>query len=425
MFFLKKQDRFRYWKMFLLACMYLCQAIPLGYVFGSLPVIMREGRMSLASVGGLFMLHLPWALKFLYASWVDRSRISRLGRRKSWIFPLQWIGAVLLLLAAGLPPETNFRSMYLVLMLLNIVMATNDIAVDGYATDILESEERTWGNTLQAGARFVGMMLGGGVMLFLHSTMGWDFLCKVLAATVLLLSLPVVFHKEIESIHVDARQGDKAVEGALAFIRKPGISYLLVVLIAPTAFVLSGFMMRTPLLVDLGYSSRTIGGLLMHYGYPLGLAGTIFSGWLLSRIGPRCFLRLFCGVAILLALHTVYCSRSESMPLWQAAVVLSLDNILIGGINVWGFCLMMRASFGRNSGTGFAVLSSLFILVPIAIAPLTGRAGDLLGFDVLYTLLSGLVLFGLIAAEGAFRRRKQDPVLFSGSVSSEASKDIA
>ncbi len=132
-------------KMFLLASMYLCQAIPLGYVFGSLPVIMRESRMSLEGIGGLFILHLPWAFKFIYASWVDKTYFPALGRRRSWIFPLQWVGACLLLIASQTPPETQYGAMYAVLMLLNIVMATNDIAVDGYATDILKPSERRWG----------------------------------------------------------------------------------------------------------------------------------------------------------------------------------------------------------------------------------------------------------------------------------------
>ena len=42
-----------------------------------------------AEIGLTSLLALPWALKFLWAPAVDRCSIPRLGRRKSWIVPLQ------------------------------------------------------------------------------------------------------------------------------------------------------------------------------------------------------------------------------------------------------------------------------------------------------------------------------------------------
>lgn len=388
-------------KMFLLASMYLCQAIPLGYVFGSLPVIMRENRMSLEGIGGLFVLHLPWALKFIYASWVDKNYIPALGRRRSWIFPLQWMGACLLLLVAWTPPETHYAAMYALLMLLNIVMATNDIAVDGYATDILEPDERRWGNTIQAGARYVGMILGGGLMLFLHSSMGWHVLCLTLSLIVFLLSLPVFVHKELPPVFKKTTTEQSEGMGVLTFIRQKKILLLLPVLIAPTAFTFCGFQMRTPLLVDLGLSSKTIGGLLMHYAYPAGLAGTILSGWLLYRLGRGTFMRCFCLVAIMAAGYSSYCAQQGGISLLGAAVALSLDNILMGGIQVWGFTLMMRACAGPHAGTGFAVLSSLYIIFPLAMAPFLGKLGDNSSFAFLYALLAGLMFVGFLVAEAA------------------------
>ncbi len=389
-------------KMFLLASMYLCQAIPLGYVFGSLPVIMRESRMSLEGIGGLFILHLPWAFKFIYASWVDKTYFPALGRRRSWIFPLQWVGAGLLLVASQTPPETHYGAMYAVLMLLNIVMATNDIAVDGYATDILKPSERRWGNSVQAGARYVGMIFGGGLMLFLHSSMGWQFLCLTLAAVVFLLSLPVLLHREMKPVRAVSFGGiEKA--GVVAFLRRKDILWLLPVLIAPTAFAFCGFQMRAPMFVDLGLDSKTIGRLLMHYGYPAGLAGTILSGWLLHRAGRDLFMRCFCLLSITLAVSSVYWAQQGGISLWMAAVALSMDSILMGGIQVWGFTLMMRACAGPNAGTGFAVLSSLYIIFPLAMAPFIGKLGDNSGFAFLYTLLAGCMVLGFFVAEASLR----------------------
>ncbi|TIH15893.1 MFS transporter [Marinifilum sp. JC120] len=390
-------------KLSLLASMYLCQAIPLGYVFGSLPVILREQGVNLKAVGAVFALHLPWALKFLCASWVDRKYIPALGRRRSWIFPLQWIGAAVLVCVSYFPPSTDFGIMYGLLLLLSCVMATNDIAVDGYATDILTEEERPWGNSIQSAARFAGLMLGGGVMLFMNSTFGWQTLCLFLAAAVFSFSLPVLFHREIDPLITAPADKETSGEGVWAFLKKREVIRVLPILIAPTAFAFTSVQMRTPLLVDMGFDSRSVGIILMHYAYPAGLIGTFLSGWFLHRVGGRTFLRVFCSTVILLAAYTVFVARCGVIPYWQAALLLSIDNILIGAVMVWSFTLMMKVSAGKNAGTGFAVLSSLFIIVPMAGSPVFGHVGDLLGMEGLYILLGVLCFAGFLVAELAGR----------------------
>lgn len=388
-------------KLSLLASMYLCQAIPLGYVFGSLPVILREQGVDLKAVGAIFALHLPWALKFICASFVDHKYIPALGRRKSWIFPLQWIGACLLVCVSYFPPEASFGTMYALLLLLSCVMAVNDIAVDGYATDILEESERPWGNSVQSGARFAGLMLGGGVMLFMNSSFGWQILCLFLAAAVFTFSLPVVLHKEISPIGIIQQDEKNREEGVWAFLKRRDVFRVLPILIAPTAFAFTSIQMRTPMLVDMGFSSRSIASILMHYAYPAGMVGTFLSGWFLHRLGGRVFLRVFCSLVILLAVYTVFVVRLGVVPYWQAALLLSLDNILVGAVMVWSFTLMMKVSAGRNAGTGFAVLSSLFIIVPMAASPFFGHVGDMLGMEGLYIILGLLCFAGFMVAEFA------------------------
>ena len=379
--------------------MYMCQTISVGFVFSSLPVILRHQSISLKGIGAIFILHLPWALKFLWSPWVDNYYISGVGRRRSWIFPLQWAGAVVLAILSLTPPAGHFTTIYLLLFILNMIMATNDIAVDGYATDILLAHERPWGNTIQAGARFAGMMLGGGLMLFLHASLGWTSLCLILSGAVLVLSLPVVFHVEMPSNAGNFKTERIRGAGVLEFLKQPEVRRVLAILILPTTFVFTGFQMRMPLFADLGLSARHLGSILMNWAYPAGLAGTVFFGWFLGKAGEKTFLRLFCVIALVVSGYTILCALRQGIGYWQAAVVLCLDNILIGGVHTWAYTRMMHVSAGPRAGTGFAVLSSLFILFPLASAPAFGAAGDWLGFAVLYFILEICMLGGFLAAE--------------------------
>ncbi|XPV77602.1 MAG: MFS transporter [Desulfovibrio sp.] len=401
----KMQQPSLVFRLALLTAMYLCQAIPLGYIFGSLPVILREQNMDLKAIGGIFALHLPWALKFLYASWIDRIYLPSLGRRKTWIFPLQWLGAIVLVAISFHPPHIDYGGMYALLLLLSFIMATNDIAVDGYATDILKKDERALGNTVQSGARFAGLMLGGGLMLYLNTHFGWQLLCLFLAAVVVVLSLPVAMHKELGRIHVSQKSfGWRAEDmqpstGVIEFLKRQDVRRLLPVLIAPTAFAFTAIQMRSPLLVDLGLKGADIGQILMTYAYPAGLAGTALCGWYLHRMGVHVFMRTFSFVVLALALYTMSISLVGSVEFWEAALLLCCDNILVGAVMVWSFTLMMKVSSGQYAATGFAVLSSLFIIVPMVNAPLFGLIGDHFGMATLYGLLGLLSFLGFLIAE--------------------------
>ncbi len=75
----------------LIGSLYLAQAIPMGFVFGAMPVVLRQQGASLRQIGLLFLLHLPWVLKLFYAARLESLRPGPLGRRKSWIAPMQWL----------------------------------------------------------------------------------------------------------------------------------------------------------------------------------------------------------------------------------------------------------------------------------------------------------------------------------------------
>lgn len=384
----------------LIGSQYLAQALPMGFVFGTMPFILRQEGASLRQVGLLFVLHLPWALKLLYAARVEAMAPGPLGRRKSWIAPMQWVAAAALAGAAFLDPATGFAAVFCLLLLYNLAMATGDIAVDGYATDILKPEELRWGAALQASGRFVGMMLGGGLLLVLYTRLGWTVVCTLLAAATLLLSLPVLLVPEIAPVHGgrEERFGE-SLRGLRDVFRLPRVRWAMPVLLLPTALYFSGFQLRLPLMSDLGLGSEALGGLLMHWAYPAGLCFTLASGWLLRRSGSLWFMRGLCAAAVAVTASSTWLALGASVSPGAAAWLLACDNALLGAANVWGYTLIMRLCQGGRSATGVAILGSLFILPPLALGPLVGALGDRVGFAPLYGLLALLMALCWCLAE--------------------------
>ena len=66
----------------LLGALYFAQGLPFGFFTQALPVVLRESGFSLVKISATGVLFLPWALKFLWAPYVDRY-----GSRRRWLRP--------------------------------------------------------------------------------------------------------------------------------------------------------------------------------------------------------------------------------------------------------------------------------------------------------------------------------------------------
>jgi hypothetical protein len=123
----------------LLVLLYFLQGIPMGLAHGSVPFLLKH-NVSYAAIGVFSLAAYPYSLKLLWSPIVDAVWSPRLGRRKSWILPIQtisgfsmiWLGKNInrMMKEAG---ETdsgvwNFTWWWFALVFL---CATQDIAVDG------------------------------------------------------------------------------------------------------------------------------------------------------------------------------------------------------------------------------------------------------------------------------------------------------
>ena len=100
-----------------------------------------QAHASLTAVGAFSVASWPYAAKLAWAPVVDNLFAARVGRRKSWILPVQAASAALLLAGAGPAAAAveggavgTAAAYFFALVLL---AATQDIAVDGWALTLL------------------------------------------------------------------------------------------------------------------------------------------------------------------------------------------------------------------------------------------------------------------------------------------------
>lgn len=394
-------------KMGLLFVMYLMQNICLGFTWVLLPLLLRKQGLSLGCIGFSALIYSPWAFKFLWASRIDRHYHSRWGRRKSWIAPLSGLTVLLIPVLGVMNPQTQLPLILVVVFILNLIIATTDIAVDGYATDILHPKEMSMGNTAQSVGYTTGHMLGSGVFLILYQTTGWTLTLFIMAGLYLVLLLPVLIHKEIPAASGEFESNEKTWNcqpSARAFLRLPRIRWFLLFLLLLVISKNGGDQLRLTMLTDQGLNAGSLGKLLLWAGFPLSVLGSLLCGWILSKKGNLYGFILGCILSSVLHWVSSVIPKETFDLNWGAGIMLGGAKFLEGAMMVLIYNIIMNLSVGHQAATNYAVLCSLNHVILLSILPIAGFVCDATGYPVFFTGLFFFSLLSLIAGSGIMNR---------------------
>ena len=114
---------------------------------------------------------------------VDLFYSDALGRRRGWIVGMQILMSATLLLCMPIDFAAELRLFTLLIMVVNIFGATQDVAIDALACGVLREDERGLANGLMFAGAYIGQALGGAGVLFLASLVGFNATFFCVAAT--------------------------------------------------------------------------------------------------------------------------------------------------------------------------------------------------------------------------------------------------
>jgi len=390
-------------RLFLLALLYVAQALPLGFFVIAMPAILRSRGASLEQVGLLGALALPFLLKFLWAPLVDRFGSAK-GHYRSWLIWLQGLAVVAVSLIAGLDPIADSGSLLVLGALFMFLAATQDVATDGLAVRLLWQEDRGLGNGIQVGGYYLGQILGGGLVLVLVDRFGWSPALFVMAF-LLALPLPWVFALR-EPAGPVGKQRSAIGFGALArFFRRPGIGPWVAVLLTWRLGETMVQWMVNPMLVDRGFSLERIGVLLGVLGSFGSLAGAAFGGRLVGSLGRHRTL-VATGTLLVPALlaYVLPALGLGGLTLMYGVVVLSA--FAGGAATAALYTAAMDASAYDTAGTDFTIQQSLAAMGPLFAASLSGVSAGLLGYAGHFALAATLqiAIVAAVAVSVSLRR---------------------
>lgn len=162
----------------LLVLLYFLQGIPMGLASGSVPFLLKK-HMSYSELGIFSLASYPYSLKLLWSPVVDALWSPKVGRRKSWILPIQllsglgmlWLGAKVegLMQSMGKPGGPTVWAFTGWWFFLVLMCATQDIAVDGWALTLLTPGNVSYASTAQTVGLTAGHFLSYTVFLAFYS----------------------------------------------------------------------------------------------------------------------------------------------------------------------------------------------------------------------------------------------------------------
>ncbi|UDM37629.1 MFS transporter [Acinetobacter haemolyticus] len=396
----------------LLFSLYWAQGLPVGFMTHALPVILRAQGVSLAQIGGFGLLMLPWSIKIFWAPWVDRFGHAAFGHYRSWIIPTQLLSVVVLTGLSFLPIQALNQPEYLLaffvaLLSMNLVGATQDIATDGLAVNMLHSQQQHWGNTFQVIGSRLGFIVGGGAILWALDWLDWQSTFLILAGLVLLNTLPILWLKEPQrlkhmpsSTEAGTFRWQKIKDYLAYFYREQNLAAWLAVLVTfKIADGLAGPLLK-PLMVDLGLTFSQIGIYVTMLGAVAALIGAGLAGFSLKYVSREhallgfSILKIFTLAAY--AWLAVQYEAQRSIDVWIIYLINAAEDMISAMLLVVMLTLIMQYSRKHLAGTDFTFQVALMATVSGGLYSLSGILGDLLGYASYLSLITVLALLCIV-----------------------------
>jgi len=183
---------------------------PWVLIGSSLSLWLKEDGLSRTTVGWAGLIFAVYAFNYLWAPLIDRIQIplltKKIGHRRSWIFLMQMLILISLILWSVIDPSDNLALVISIGLIIAISSATQDITVDALRIEQIGENE---GRSMAAGAAMAvvgwwsGYKLGGVVSLFsaeFFEKAGfdnyWQLTFLILGILIILMNIGLMFVHE-------------------------------------------------------------------------------------------------------------------------------------------------------------------------------------------------------------------------------------
>jgi MFS transporter, PAT family, beta-lactamase induction signal transducer AmpG len=377
-----------------LCLLYVGQGIPYGFVTVALAAHLAARGATAAAIGGVIaMAVLPWSFKWAWGPVVDSGRLARFGRRRPWLIVAQ---SMMIATAAGIAvvPETDISLLGWAILLHNVFVGLQDVAVDALAVDQLVGADRERASGMMFGSAYVGTFLGGAGLGIVTARFGLPTAIAALtAAQAVLLALVLVVREQPRSSGAVPRPALGLLTLARGLVR--GMLSPQALRAAVAAFLLKlmpaalSVLMLVQLIERFGWSQERYAAVSGGVGVLLGLAASVAAGFLAGRVGPR-----RTAVVASLTLGAAWIAFGLASRWWDRTdVVFGLvvaETICLAATTVAFFAIFMRVAAPAVAATQFTASMAVMNLATSTGSWLAGPIGAAIDTPTAFLIAGGV-----------------------------------
>ena len=408
--------------------------LPLALSGSTLAVWLTETGIDLGTIGLFSLVGLPYTFKFLWAPLVDALDVPvltrLLGRRRGWLVFTQLLLIAAIVLLGLCDPARSLPLIVFGAVLVATASATQDIVVDAFRVESLETSEQGAGMAGYVAAYRIGMLVSGaGVLLVVawlesrgvarEAVWLWGYVaaaaCMIVGIVATLLATePAPSAATLaQSRHSALRRLGETAVGAFGEMlrRDAAIAILLFVVLYKFCDAFAGAL-TAAFVINIGFDKATYAAVVKGVGLAAALIGG-FAGGAVVRALPLST-SLWIGGLLQMASNFTFswlAAVGVSVPALTATIII--ENFT-GAIGTVIFVAYLSALCGdrAHTATQFALLTALAAIGRTTLASGGGFIAEASGWFIFFfiTALSAipsLLLLWWLQARGHFRQLAQ------------------
>lgn len=353
--------------------------LPFMLVGNTLGFWLREGGITLTTIGFLSWVGLAYSFKFLWAPLIDKVRVpligKKLGLRRGWLLISQVLIGAALIGMAMVQPGGDIALFTGLAALAAFASSTQDIVVDAWRIEVSDDgdEMAMLSSAYQLGYR-AAMLLTDALILIIATYIGWStsYIAMGLTMSVGLLATFAAVEPNQSASPADQKTHKLDLRGIYDAIAGPFIAFFqqhgsmaLLMLATVSLYRFADFFMgpmANPFYKDIGVSGETIGSIRATVGLISSIVGVTVGGISAVRLGLT--RTLVIGAVIGPASNLAF----AGLAIWGAstegfAIAMAIDNFsgAFAGTALVGY-MSSLTNFGYVA-TQYALLSSFYTLL--------------------------------------------------------------
>jgi len=337
--------------------------LPLFTMLYLMQAWLAKSGVDIKALGLFALVGFPYTFKFLWAPFMDRFSVGKLGRRRGWM-ALTQLALFLTIGGIGMmDPHTQLGWILIASAGMTFLSASQDVVIDAFRREILTDQEQGLGAAVVVNAYKAAGLVPSALGLVLADSLPWQTVFWIVAAFMLPGLLCTLAVKEPQVYGAPPRNLREAViEPFREFIARDGWRQALIIVAFMLLYKIGDSMataLATKFYLDLGFTTTQIGLAANATGLWASLAGGVVGGIWMVKIGINRALWVFGALQAVAILGFAWLAQEGPNTFLLSAVIgfESFASLGLGGAALVAF--LSRSTDPRYTATQYALFSSL------------------------------------------------------------------